>query len=135
MTGKLDTDCYIKLLETNVLPDYNAAYPCPLVHDHFPVHHAKKVRDFLADHHREIYAVNFPPASGDLHLMAIGWTKVIRELNHRTVLVSSANQLWEETVQLFEEIITPDFFNKENYRLQLSFDRVIELGGDALPIP
>ena len=131
--GKLDSVAYINLLKENVVTEFTAAAPCQLLHDHFPVFRSRKVREFV-DETPEIELIDFPAMSPDLSIMEHFFTLLIRELNQRTVMVSTTEQLWDEVTEVLDEFATKEYFSLQVSNMSLRYSRVIELDGEPLPI-
>jgi hypothetical protein len=72
-----------------------------LVHDHFPVHTAKSVHDFIPLNGMQVIE-DWPNKSGDIVPLETIWKEMFKKLSG--ILVFNETDLWNEISKCWEEL-------------------------------
>ena len=105
LVGRLDTTQYKRFLEEVVAP---AAMETPkkiqVVHDRYPVHHARAVLEWFAANGEKIETLPWPGSFGDIMPLEKTWDDTIEHIRKRSQVIVSHDQLWKEIQQVWEEM-------------------------------
>jgi hypothetical protein len=104
LDSRLDTSQYKELLSVHVVPYCKER---KLVHDYFPFHTAKSVRDFITLNGVQVIE-NWPNKSGDLMPLETIWKQMVKKLSG--VLVFNETDLWNEISKCWEELDRDGYF-------------------------
>ena len=128
----INSGAYVQLLKQQVMPHFTVSEPCQLIHSHSPVNQSRVVKNWI-NGQPEFYVVDFPRMSPDLSIIEYFWAKLVRELNQRTAIVSTRQQLFAESEQLLDELCTREYFSAQCLLMHSRYERVLELDGEVLP--
>ena len=126
LDGRLDTKQYKELLAEFVLPISSSRRP--FVHDHFPVHHARAVIDWL--NKNSITVMDCPKLSGDIMPLEEIWKNVVQELNAQTAIVSNTEQMWAELSEIWPSLCTNSYVNDLIDEIPRKLEMIIKNDGD-----
>lgn len=127
--GRLNTSQYIAFLE-NLFSESRESFS--LLHDHYPVHHAIAVRNWLAKHPK-IHVLPVPPKSGDLNFLSDVWELIVDYVNnHYANEVMSVERLSEIVPLAWESIVTDAFVEEKIEKMPIIIDTLIKTKGGSL---
>lgn len=99
--GRLNTKQYINFLNEFIWPEtQNGQRDIFLVHDKFPVHHARAVQTWLGKHER-IGVVPWPPNFGDVMPFESLWNDMLNDVCNMSC--KSPDDMWDNLKYCFEQ--------------------------------
>lgn len=129
--GSFVKEKYIEILEGHFLPAIRAKIPhgpIRFVQDRSPIHTAKVVRQWFANH-PEITLLPWPPKGADLNPIENVWSDMVKLLNGHSI--NTADKLFDEVLAIWEHFreVRGDYFRTLVHSLPRRLAAVIQAEG------
>lgn len=125
--GRLDTAQYIKLLRCNLLPHFAGSKL--YIHDYFPVHTSKSVREFIAANNVNVMK-EWPKKSGDLMPLEKVWREILKRLHQAKRFVFNCDDLWNAIREMWEILVEEGFIVNIIQSLPQQLNSIVETDGE-----
>ncbi len=124
LISRLDTTQYKELLSLHVFPYCNDRL---FIHDYFPVHSAKSVKEFIASNGMKVIE-DWPRKSGDLMPLETIWRQILSKLSG--TLVFDENNLWRVLRECWDDMDRDGLLFDSINALPKRFRQVLKDDGD-----
>lgn len=130
LEDRLDTRQYLNLLET-LNSASNPGSHFSFLHDHFPVHNARVVREWFTTH-SQFNVLPLPKMSGDLNPITDVWQLVLNEL--KPLVITNVTDLCEAVITAWHSTVTKELIESLALTMSYRFEAVLEAEGGPITI-
>ncbi len=130
LDDRLDTRQYINLLET-LNSSCNPGSQFSFIHDYFPVHNARVVREWFTTH-SQFNVLPLPKMSGDLNPITDVWQLILNEL--KPLLITNVADLCKAVMTAWHSTVTKELIETLALSMPYRLEAVVEAGGAPITL-